>query len=169
MNAHDNLNIVHEAIVDLYMTIKIRNSEEVNKTSNLQIEGFNHEKQTLEKEKLTKSSSLKLIDYIKSSIEILVNIKVEEQIELNKIKFSQENNILSTNEEENTNEYEKLLRQLESEIRNHIKVKNLSLNQIEHQMRLHDESLQDKIDELEKIYETVSGKYKNLKKVNFLK
>ena len=36
-------------------------------------------------------------------------------------------------------------------------------------MRLHDESLQDKIDELEKINETVSGKYKNLKKVNFLK
>ena len=65
---------------------------------------------------------MKLLDYIKSSIEILVNIKVEEQMELNKLKFSSENNILSTNEEENTNEYEKLLRQLESEIRNHIKV-----------------------------------------------
>ena len=65
---------------------------------------------------------MKLLDYIKSSIEILVNIKVEEKMELNKLKFSSENNILSTNEEENTNEYEKLLRQLESEIRNHIKV-----------------------------------------------
>lgn len=80
------------------------------------------EKELLEKDKLMKSSSIKLLDYIKSSIEILVNIKVQEQLEKNKLKSSLEINLLSTNEEENPNDYEKLLRQLESEIRNHIKV-----------------------------------------------
>ena len=70
-----------------------------------------------------KTSSLILLDYIKSSLEIIVNLKVNEQMELNKVKSSCELNALSTNEEESPNEYEKLLRQLESEIRNHIKVR----------------------------------------------
>ena len=73
-------------------------------------------------EKLMKSSSLILLDYIKSSIEILVNIKVQEQMDLKKVRSTSDNNLLSTNEEESSKEYEKLLWQLESEIRNHIKV-----------------------------------------------
>ena len=76
----------------------------------------------MEKEKLMKSSSLILLDYIKSSIEILVNIKVQEQMDLKKVRSTSDNNLLSTNEEESSKEYEKLLWQLESEIRNHIKV-----------------------------------------------
>jgi hypothetical protein len=76
----------------------------------------------MEKEKLMKSSSLILLDYIKSSIEILVNIKVQEQMDLKKVRSTSDNNLLSTNEEESCKEYEKLLWQLESEIRNHIKV-----------------------------------------------
>lgn len=69
-----------------------------------------------------KTSSLLLLDYVKSSIEILVSLKVQETIDHNKVKSSLELNVLSTNEEEGANEYEKLLRQLEGEIRNHIKV-----------------------------------------------
>ena len=76
----------------------------------------------MEKEKLMKWSSLILLDYIKSSIEILVNIKVQEQMDLKKVRSTSDNNLLSTNEEESSKEYEKLLWQLESEIRNHIKV-----------------------------------------------
>jgi len=69
-----------------------------------------------------------LIEYIKSSIEILINLKVEEKINAlkeNREKSSQSNNkFQSSNSEDDddVNEYEKLLRQLESEIRTHIRV-----------------------------------------------
>jgi hypothetical protein len=49
-------------------------------------------------------------------------LKAQENLESNKVKTSSELNFLSTNEEDSPNEYEKLLRQLEGEIRNHIKV-----------------------------------------------
>ncbi len=69
-----------------------------------------------------------MIEYIKSSIEILINLKVEEKINAlkeNREKSSQSNNkFQSSNSEDDddVNEYEKLLRQLESEIRTHIRV-----------------------------------------------
>jgi len=71
-----------------------------------------------------------------------------------------ENNILSTNEEEEiTNEYEILLRQLEAEIRNHIK--------IQHQMKLQNENLQVRIDELIIGEEKFNEKYQKMKvKIN---
>jgi hypothetical protein len=69
-----------------------------------------------------------LIEYIKSSIEILINLKVEEKINAlkeNREKSSQSNNKFqpsNSEDDDDVNEYEKLLRQLESEIRNHIRV-----------------------------------------------
>lgn len=91
------------------------------------MDSFSKEKELKEKEKLSKTSSLIILDYIKSSIDILVNLKVQETLESNKNRGTSELNLLSTNEEDSPNEYEKLLRQLEAEIRNHIKVKYLLL------------------------------------------
>ena len=57
------------------------------------------------------------MDYIKSSIDILINLKVQEKIN---------SNVQSRNSEEisdaESNVYEKELRHLEAEIRTHIKV-----------------------------------------------
>lgn len=112
-----------------------------------------------------------LIDYIKSSIEILMNMKIDEGGEgkgsknntmqtLPLLKQLSEKSNLSpgqggTFEEEKQQtpssdrsipwadkEYEKILRQLEAECRNHIKV--------EQQMKLHIECLQEKIDNFNK-------------------
>jgi len=68
-----------------------------------------------EREKLRKTNSLTIIDYIKNSIDILIDLKVEEKLEaIKKLNLS--------GEEEKQNEYETLLRKLESDIRLHIKV-----------------------------------------------
>ena len=67
-----------------------------------------------QREKLKLTNPLIVLDYIKSSIEILVNIKLQEKIA--------ENPQISTEDSENINEYEKLLKIAESDNRNHIKV-----------------------------------------------
>jgi hypothetical protein len=65
-----------------------------------------------------------VLDYIKSSIEILVSINSEKKLEEYKAKESNKN-VNSVNNDftdEEVNVYEKSLRQLEAEIRNHVKV-----------------------------------------------
>jgi ribosome-binding ATPase YchF (GTP1/OBG family) len=57
-----------------------------------------------------------VLDYIKNTIEILVESKVEERLESLKKNPTEEN-------EEKSNEYESLLRKLESDIRQHIRVR----------------------------------------------
>lgn len=86
----------------------------------------------MERENLKKKNPKTLIEYIKSSIEILINLKVEERLNLlkesaDKITFNPNNDQENMSDEEEVNEYEKLLRQLEGEIRNHIRV-NLKRN-----------------------------------------
>jgi hypothetical protein len=69
-----------------------------------------------ERENLAKTSPLVILDYIKNTIEILVEAKVEERLESLKKNNTEEN-------EEKSNEYETLLRKLESDIRQHIRVR----------------------------------------------
>jgi len=112
------------------------------------------------------------MEYIKSSINILVDLKVKDQLESffsnfdaqsivsknsnqnynNKIEEEFENGKITISESkaENPdvsnssclNDYEELLRKHESEIRNHIK--------IQHQYRIYSENLKNKIEEIEK-------------------
>jgi hypothetical protein len=57
---------------------------------------------------------LTVLEYIKTSIDILIDLKVEERLE-NERKHSDV-------DEDKINEYEVLLRKLEADIRQHIKV-----------------------------------------------
>ena len=70
-----------------------------------------------EKENLKKTNPLVILEYIKNSIDILIELKVEERIETYKKQNSEE-------DEDKQNEYETLLRKLESDIRQHIRVNN---------------------------------------------
>ena len=80
---------------------------------------------------------LDIINYIRESLQIIIKIKVKEEID--KYIEDQENN---KNENENAAEdYETLLRKEESEIRSHIS--------IEHQFKLHLDNLTEKVCELE--------------------
>ena len=59
-----------EGLLELYLSVKIRSDEE--------IDGYNEELFKEEKRQLREIDGFALIDYIKSSIEVLMNMKVEE-------------------------------------------------------------------------------------------
>ena len=59
-----------EGILELYLSVKIRSDEE--------IDNYNEEFFKEEKRELVDVDGFTLIDYIKSSIEVLMNMKVEE-------------------------------------------------------------------------------------------
>lgn len=61
---------LEEAIIELYLNVKVRSNEEIS----------NYDETTFEKEKqkLRLVSPYTILDYIKSSIEILMNLKSEE-------------------------------------------------------------------------------------------
>ena len=73
-----------------------------------------------------------LIEYIKNSIDIIVSIKLDE--ELQKYKFN-------NNNPGAVSDYEKLLQNLEQDIRGHIS--------LEHQLRIQCEKFAEKLDEIE--------------------
>jgi len=98
-------------------------------------------------------NSFIIIEYIKTSIDILVDIKVKNQIEA----FF--NNFHNKVEGSNAEAYEELLRKSESDIRNHIK--------IEHQMKIYSDNLKAKIEELEKSKADYKKNYMALQDVNF--
>lgn len=88
------------------------------------IESYTEESNEVEKEKLKRASPLTIIEYIKSSIEILIDLKAQEKLEEKEYNRHQDksySNNLNIGEDE-TNEYEKLLRKLEADIRCYIKV-----------------------------------------------
>eukprot|EP00347_Sterkiella_histriomuscorum_P022304 403330954 len=197
---------VREGIVELYLNVKIRSTEE--------IANFCDDQMDDERDRLYKIDSLEILDYVKSSVEILMNMKgeeiesyqknkeimdrlkrKEEEKRITKLKEEKENLLrkvgrvrddqsLSINDSpikhqnqasnnnngrnanrfiletslyssqslanlENNNSqksipasYEKMIIKLEGDIRNHIRV--------EQQLKLHIESIQAQLEELQK-------------------
>ena len=78
----DELRSLKEAIVDLYLAIKIRSAEEVSikmqKYSLLQLEQVNEESLKKEKEKLLTKDGFVILEYIRSSIEIIMSLKIQD-------------------------------------------------------------------------------------------
>ena len=94
---------LEEYIIDLYLNLKPRLKE-------------NNFPKIEDREKLRKTNPRIILEYVKSSIDILINISVKEKLE----KISEDNEDLILNDTE-VNQYEKQLRQAESQIRSHIK------------------------------------------------
>lgn len=59
-----------EALIDLYLSVKIRSNEE--------IDNFGEDQLSKERSKLRNVEPYTILDYIKTSIEILMNMKIEE-------------------------------------------------------------------------------------------
>ena len=145
---------LEDAIIDLYLSIKIRKQEE--------IEMYNDEIRKKEISILKRNCPLTIIDYIKTSIEILINLRVQEKVN-ESIRTSQNSNLgspYSPKAETTTNsssniQYEELLREMESELRKKA--------QRELQLKFKVEFLETKIKELErKIEEVTKDKEKYL-------
>lgn len=64
-------------LLELYLNVKVRSKEEIS--------GFDQEKMSEERSGLEKAGLLDLINYVKESIEILMNVKVEDYMEMKKL------------------------------------------------------------------------------------
>ena len=83
-----------EILINLYQSLKIRKLDEVNHIyiiSNNQLDDVGDNSFDEEKKYLQKLSILTLVEYIDSAISVIVNLKIED--ELNKIKKEKKKNM----------------------------------------------------------------------------
>jgi protein associated with RNAse G/E len=68
----DAIAVIQEALIDLYLNVKVRSKDEIS--------DYDEDDLLKERENLLMTSPLDLINYIQTSVEILMNIKVEDFI-----------------------------------------------------------------------------------------
>ncbi len=148
---------LQDAIINLYLNIKIRNNEEVYAVAIMgQIANFTEEKYAEERAKLNDVDLFTVLDYIRSTVEILMNLKSEEAAEPHSVAPGSESGG-ELGPAEQAKEYELMIQKLEEEARNHVRV--------EQQLKLHLESLQFKLDDLERLKEENGVLIKSLNEV----
>lgn len=130
---------LQEAIVDIYLNLK----QEATSTDCPKSQKQKADKKPSERAKLLNLDTFLLLDYLQTTIEILINTKKE--------------NSEKNDEEANSIGYEQMLQKLEAEIRNHIRV--------EQQLKLHIEGLNNKLEESQK---SASNQIKALQNVNIM-
>lgn len=129
-----------EALVDLYLKIKIHNDEN--------IDNSDEEQSETEKEILMKTDPLIIIERIENTIVSLIQLGLNEH-------FEAESLVNTSVQKEN---YEEQMQRLEEEARSHIAVCYILMSQLEEQLKLCIENMQDKIDTSErKLKETLSS------------
>lgn len=104
------VNAIKELYVDVKLKYKCENPEEASKKNEL--------------EKIKDVNVFNLIEYIRESIDIYVNIKIDEARNSNE----NTNNKEKVHEENEEEVYENMIKKLEADIRNHIKVSKLNLS-----------------------------------------
>ncbi len=129
-----------EELINLYLNIKIRTQEEVIIIINyflqlkkLQVEYLTEDNLLKEAENIINLPLTDLIEYIKSTIDIIVSLKVDAKISDYKNFLNEDNNAAT--------EYETLLQKLEASIRQHISN--------EHQFKIEYEKLLNKAEEID--------------------
>ena len=104
---------MQKALIDLYLNVKVRSTEEIT--------NYNEDKLEEEREVLKEATPLLLVDYIRSSIEILMNMRAEEQA-LIKAQNVNESILSESSQKEPPKIYEEQIQKLEEESRSHIRV-----------------------------------------------
>ena len=129
-----------EELINLYLNIKIRTQEEViiiinyfPQLKKLQVEYLTEDNLLKEAENIINLPLTDLIEYIKSTIDIIVSLKVDAKISDYKNFLNEDNNAAT--------EYETLLQKLEASIRQHISY--------EHQFKIEYEKLLNKAEEID--------------------
>ena len=126
-----------DIIINLYQSLKIRKLDEVKHNYiiyNNQLDDVGDNSFDEEKKYLEKLSILTLIEYIDSAISLIVNLKIED--EMNKIKNEKKE------EHEDLGDQETLLRKEEEDIRMYIS------NELK--LKLYIDQMEEKMDNLEK-------------------
>jgi len=134
-----------EELINLYLNIKVRTEEDV--------ESLEEENLLKETENIMNLPLTDIIEYIKSTLDIIVSIKVDAKINEYKNYLNEDKNAAT--------EYETLLQKLEESIRQHISY--------EHQFKIEYEKLLNKAEEidlekkmLEKQIDKINNKYRKI-------
>ena len=128
-----------KSIIELYQIVKIRKESETKII----------DKEFLEKEKISLNSisPIVLIDYIKSHLNLLIDNKVKEK--MSKLKRNPIEYISYYGSDIPVNDYEKLLRRYEGDIRNYIRMVNILKIHID-ELCQRQELLQNQIEQFQK-------------------
>ena len=127
------------SIIELYQNVKIRKQSD---TKRIDQEFLDQEKLSLQT-----VSSISLIDYIKVHLNLLINLKVSDK--LSKLKSNPMEFIALYGSDIPANDYEKLLRRYEADIRNYIKLVNVLKINIE-ELNQKQEILENQIEQMQK-------------------
>ena len=127
------------SIIELYQSVKIRKQSDTKKI----------DKEFLEQEKISLQSvsPLSLLDYIKIHLNLLINLKVSDK--LSKLKSNPMEFFSLYGSDLPANDYEKLLRRYEADIRNYIKIVNVLKIHIE-ELNQKQEILENQIEQMQK-------------------
>ena len=153
-NMMDAIEIIQDALIDLYLNVKVWTKDE--------IQNFHDGDLADEWDNLYQTSPIDLIGYIQTSVEILMKIKVDDYLASEKSKKWDgkgnkdwvgteewfdgfERTISTVTSKPPPDDYEEIIQKYEADIRNHIKV--------EQQMKLHSDSVIDKLEDKEKEYD----------------
>ena len=108
---------IKKDLIDLYLCVKVRKSEEIEKLTS---ENVNSERQNL------KNLPLKdIINYIQSSIDVLVDLKATEKYEQKVQNDESKDKYINYEDPKDANGlklYEGMLIKIEGDLRNHIRV-----------------------------------------------
>ena len=148
---------LEDAVIELYLDVKVRTNDEVNSIilTSMQIAAFNEEKYEEEKKSLKAADPFAIIDYIRSSVEVLMNLKVEEDQKSPTGESSAQKSEVQN--PDSLNGYEAMLQKLEEEIRNHVRV--------EQQLKLQIETILFKKDSYEHLKHELKAKEQEHKEV----
>ena len=123
-NSKMSMNEIKKALINFYFGVKVRKLDEIKNLSDDLIKQ--------EEKSLDKLSPIDIINYISSSIETLIAIKVEEKYEQKILEDEEKEKYRNINDLENDPNglklYEGMLIKAESDIRSHIRVSNIEIN-----------------------------------------
>ena len=139
-----------EILINLYQSLKIRKLDEVNYyyiIQNNQLDEIGDNSFEEEKKYLEKLSILTLTEYIDSAIGVIVNLKIEDELNKKKNEKYDEHEILG--------DWESLLRKEEEDIRMYIS------NELK--LKLYIDQMEEKMDNIEKENKSLSLKLEKMK------
>ena len=115
---------IKKQLIDLYLCVKVRKSEEIEKLTS---ENVNSERQNLKNLPL-----IDIINYIQSSIDILVDLKATEKYEQKIQNDESKDKNINYEDPKDANGlklYEGMLIKIEGDLRNHIRVNKINILQ----------------------------------------
>ena len=122
MSSSSELKEIKKQLIDLYLCVKVRKSEEIEKLTSENVDS--------ERNNLKNLSLTDIMNYIQNSIDVLVDLRANEKYEQKLESDESKDKYINYEDPKDANGlklYEGMLIKIEGDLRNHIKVIKLSL------------------------------------------